>query len=333
MLQRCAFQTIASPALTQREVEFTKSAWLAGLRPDQRGAQQLREVKVEFPLLSRDVACVRCGGTIVTAAIACELVEPSPYRPKQGMLEFSVRQPYTERDSGAKSRELKTLTAFLERLIKTGGVVDTESLCMLPGRRVWSVSVDITVLNDEGNVTDVVVWATVAVLLHYRRPELTIRGNSVIVHPPHEREPVPLSVHHVPLPFSFVVTMDPSDRNRLSRQHKDNKELLEVVVDPTVAEATAAASSVVVAVNAEGQVCSVSKSEGCCIHLNELNYCMETAALLAPRVLSLIREAMAAHDVRRQEALQGQFLWVQKRSGVGRDVAVPETTKKARVET
>ncbi|PWV08218.1 putative ribosomal RNA processing protein 45 [Trypanosoma cruzi] len=333
MAHRCAFQTIASPALTQREVEFTKSAWIAGLRPDQRGAQQLREVNVDFPLLSRDVSCVRCGGTIVTAAIACELVEPFPCRPKHGIIDFSVRQPYTERDSSAKTAELKKLTAFLERLIKGGGVVDTEGLCVLPGRRVWSISVDVTVLNDEGNVTDVAVWATVAVLLHYRRPELTIRGDSVILHPTHERDPVPLSIHHTPLSFSFAITMAPGDRNKLARGRRDSQEALEVVVDPTFAEATAASSSVVVAVNAEGQVCSVSKSEGSCIHLNEVNHCMETASLLAPHILSLIRDAMAAHDKRRQEVLKRMFLWAQKRSGVTREVTEPESAKKLKTET
>ncbi|KEG06061.1 putative ribosomal RNA processing protein 45, partial [Trypanosoma grayi] len=195
MLHQRAAQIIASPALRQREVEFTKSAWLAGLRPDQRKPQQLRDVTVEFPLLSRDVVCVRCGGTVVTAAVACTLVEPYPYRPKHGMLEFSVRQPHTERDSTGRAAELKKLAAFLERLLKAGGAIDTESLCVLPGRRVWSLRVDVVVLNDDGNAADAAAWAAVAVLLHYRRPEVTVRGDTVTLHAPHEREPVPLALH------------------------------------------------------------------------------------------------------------------------------------------
>ncbi|KEG07287.1 putative ribosomal RNA processing protein 45, partial [Trypanosoma grayi] len=100
--------------------------------------------------------------------------------------------------------------------------------------------------------------------------------------------------------------------------------------DPTAAEAAAAASGVVVAVNAEGQVCAVCKSEGCCIGAAELSSCIEIATALAPKLLQQIRAAMAAHDARRQEALKGQFVWAQKRSGVSR--AETEEAKRARTE-
>nr|CCC90795.1 putative ribosomal RNA processing protein 45 [Trypanosoma congolense IL3000] len=162
--QRAAL-VIAGPALAQREVEFTKSAWLAGLRPDQRTAQQLREVSVEFPLLSRDLVVVRCGGTVVTGAVASALVEPVPQRPKHGLLNFSVRRLHTERDNPALSAaEERDLASFIDRLVRVGGVIDTAGLCVLPGRLVWSITVDVTVMNDEGNCGDVAVWA------RYRAP-------------------------------------------------------------------------------------------------------------------------------------------------------------------
>ncbi|CBH11556.1 ribosomal RNA processing protein 45 [Trypanosoma brucei gambiense DAL972] len=360
--QRAAL-VIASPALTQREVEFTKSAWLAGLRPDQRTAQQMREVSVEFPLLSRDVVVVRCGGSVVTAAIATALVEPTPQRPKHGLLHFSVRRLHTERDSpAADGSTQKNLVAFLERLVRTGGVIDTAGLCVLPGQKVWSLTVDVTIMNDEGNCNDAAVWAVIALLMHHRRPELTVRGSSVIVHPPHEREPVPLSVQHTPLPFTFAITMAPTEREKALNHQRalsatgsssgpqpssgvgnsidtasafaidgTSPQPLGVVVDPTTAESLAAASSIVVAINAEGQVCTVVKAEGCSIHLKDLNACIEAAGTLAPRVLDLIKVAMEAHDERRKTAMKGQFAWAQKRSGVGK---VEQTcVKKIKTET
>ncbi|KAG8346659.1 3' exoribonuclease family domain [Trypanosoma vivax] len=341
--QRTA-QTIASPALSQREVEFTKSSWLVGLRPDQRTAQQLRDVVVEFPLVTRDVVVVRCGGTVISGAIASNLVEPMPQRPKHGLLHFSVRLLQTERESPTATALTQTkLAAFLDRLIRTGGVLDTAALCVLPGERVWSITIDVTVLNDEGNSSDAVVWAAIALLLHHRRPELTIRGNSITVHPPHEREPVPLSVHHTPLPFTFAVTMSLEEYERTRRsitashQHVHSaggnsmpSQALCVVVDPTTSEALAAASTIVVAINAEGQVCALSKSEGCCVQVAELNQCIEIASILAPRVLGIIHAAMEAHDGKRQMALKEQFAWAQKRNAVGR--VEPESTKQLKTE-
>ncbi|KAH9600615.1 Exoribonuclease [Trypanosoma melophagium] len=330
----CAAVPLSRPALMRRGVDFTRAAWAAGLRADERGPAQLRPVAVDFPLPARNVARVRCGGTVVIATAADRLVEPHPRRPRHGMLNCNVRQNPTERDVQAQSQARRQLAAFLERVIKGGGVLDTESLCVLPGRRVWSITIDVVVLNDEGNTTDAAVWATMALLLHYRRPEITVRGNNVIVHPPHERDPVPLSIHHTPLSFGFVITAAPGTREKLARKTGTDvsETALDVVVDPTVEESLAAAATLVVAINAEGQVCAVSKTEGCCIRVAELNQCIQTASILAPRVMELIRDAMAAHDAKRQKTVKGQFLWAQKRAGVSR-VEEPETAKKKKEES
>lgn len=334
-------QPVPCDALLQRNVEFTRTAWRAGLRCDQRGPHQLRELSVEFPLLSRDLVQVRCGGTCATASVSCELVEPSPFRPKHGFFDVHVRQLLNERDSITKPKEVKRLGMYLERLFK-GSVIETEALCVLPGRRVWSITVSALVINDDGNALDVVQWAVLAALMHVRRPELTIRGDTVIVHPPHERDPVPLALHHLPVSCSYVVTQDPQRMELEARAavlraaggpgaagHSGVSPavspdvVLRVVVDPTAEEATAAATSIVIAVNGEGQVCAMEKGEGCDVPWELMQECMHTTLLLAPPILETIQVAMATHDKKREEALKGQFLWAQKRTGVGRAEVAP----------
>ncbi|KAG5479146.1 hypothetical protein LSCM1_02999 [Leishmania martiniquensis] len=354
---------VPADALVQRNVEFTRAAWKAGLRPDQREANELRVVEIDFPLLSCDIVQVKCGNTVAVATVSCDLVEPSPYRPKHGFFEVHARQLLHERDPLDQPKELKRISMYLTRLL-SGSVLETEGLCVIPGRRVWSIDAEVIVMNSDGNVQDVAQWAVMAALQHVRRPELTIRGDDVIVHPPHERDPVPLPLHHIPLSFTFAVCANPQEvqlavraatlrraqappagtsmRANEDEDDAHEKELawsydaLQVVVDPGLDEAAAAACTVSVSVNGEGHVCSLEKADGCDVSIAHMERCMKTASKLAQALLTQMKESMEAHDAKRREAVRSQFLWAQERRGiqavttVGDDGA--QATKKAKTD-
>lgn len=360
---------VPADALVQRNVEFAQTAWKAGLRPDQREANQLRLIEIEFPLLSRDMVQVKCGNTVATATVTCDLVEPMPFRPKHGFFEVHARQLLHERDPLDQPKAIKQISMYLTRLL-SGSVIETEGLCVIPGRRVWSIDAEVLILNDDGNVHDVAQWAVMAALQHVRRPELTIRGEDVLVHPPHERDPVPLSLHHIPLSFTFAVCVNPMQLQLAARaavlrragagpagaassggqgsgegaEEKDDEDegeaqawtedALQVVVDPSLEEAAAAACTVSVAVNAEGHVCSLEKADGCDVSLEQLEQCMQTAIQLTPALLAQMTESMEAHNVKRKAAVRSQFLWAQQRLGI-QAAAKPQddqAAKKAKTE-
>jgi len=52
---------------------------------------------------------------------------------------------------------------------------------------VWAVRVDVHVLNYDGNVIDVASVAAVAALMHFRRPDVSVCGEDIIIHSPSER--------------------------------------------------------------------------------------------------------------------------------------------------
>lgn len=341
MLARPAVPVPAS-ALIHHNAVFAKQAWRYGLRPDRREADQLRVVEFDCPLLSRNYVQVRCGGTVASASVSCDLVEPSPYKPKHGFFDIRARQVLNEKDPLEQPREVKQLGMFLSRLL-TGSVLDTEGLCVLPGRRVWAVAVEVVVMNDEGNIRDVAEWAVMAALQHVRRPELTIRGDEVVIHPPHERDPVPLSLHHIPLSFTFAVCTDPQALQLKARSTAlqrrggapshggssaaaapDKEEevvewsndALTVVVDPTTEEMAAAACTICIAVNGEGQMCAMEKGEGCDVQLPVLQECMAKAHLLSAALMAQMKESLLAHEAKRKDVLRSQFLWAQQRSGI-----------------
>ena len=129
--------------------------------------------------------------------------------------------------------------------MRESDAIDTESLCIIAGKKVWSVRCDVRVLDDGGNALDCVSLATATALLHARRPDITVDGHRVIVHSSDERAPLPLPIHHVPLCVSFVFF--------------DGATYL---CDATREEQAAGLGEVVLAVNAHGELCGARKSGG-----------------------------------------------------------------------
>lgn len=79
---------------------------------------------------------------------------------------------------------------------------------------MWSLSVDVHVLDNGGNLADACMLCTLAALMAFRRPDTQVAAGGagadderarVTVLSPSLREPVPLSLHHLPLAVSFAL--------------------------------------------------------------------------------------------------------------------------------
>lgn len=79
--------------------------------------------------------------------------------------------------------------------------------CVLP--QVWHLRVDVHVLDHCGNLTDACGLSALAALMAFRRPDVTVGGGedgqAITVHSPEVREPLPLSIHHLPVPVTFAL--------------------------------------------------------------------------------------------------------------------------------
>ena len=96
---------------------------------------------------------------------------------------------------GRPSDDVVHAGRVIERAIKQSRAVDTEALCIVPGEKVWSLRVDIRILDDEGNVVDCACLAAMASLHHFRRPEVSISGEDVVI--------VRVFSFSFPFPFPF----------------------------------------------------------------------------------------------------------------------------------
>lgn len=119
------------------------------------------------------------GGTKVLAQTSCSVAAPYPDRPTEGHVRYNVElSPMASPafETGRPSSLQTTLTRTLEQSLRESRALDTESLCIAAGEKVWSLRVDVTVLDHEGNLADAVVLAATASLVHFRRPYVSVAG-------------------------------------------------------------------------------------------------------------------------------------------------------------
>lgn len=99
---------------------------------------------------------------------------------------------------------------MLDSILKDSRMIETESLCVLAGKQVWSIVIHVQVLSTEGNVLDVSIFAALAALLAFRRPDFRIddNGSGVSFYSFAEKTPQPLVLQFLPLAISFAIFGD-----------------------------------------------------------------------------------------------------------------------------
>ena len=65
--------------------------------------------------------------------------------------------------------------------------------------------INLFILDHNGNLIDCASIAAVTALLHFKRPEVAINGNEVTAYSTADREPVSLSIHHIPIAITFAL--------------------------------------------------------------------------------------------------------------------------------
>ena len=159
------------------------------------------------------------------------------------------------------------------------------------------------VLDHDGGLIDASCVAVIAALRHFRRPEVKVEGEKVIVFTAEERVPVPLGMLHFPycVTASFFVTA--STRRR---DHEGvGEEHAMVVIDATLQESRISAGEVVVTANKGGEVCQVAKLGGLPVDAVLLLRCVEMAAKKAGEVSKIVDGALKGEEYRRDK---GGFL-------------------------
>ncbi|KAF3452507.1 hypothetical protein FNV43_RR02940 [Rhamnella rubrinervis] len=274
--------------LTVNEKKFIETALQSELRIDGRRPFDYRKVAIKF---GKDdgSAEVRLGHTHVMAFVTAQLVQPYRDRPNEGSLaiftEFSpMADPSFE--PGRPGESAVELGRVIDRGLRESRAVDTESLCVLSGKLVWAIRVDLHIIDNGGNLVDTANIAALAALLTFRRPECSLGGEDgqeVIVHPPEVREPLPLIIHHLPIAVTFAFFGNENS----------------MVIDPTHHEEAVMGGRMTATLNANGDVCAIQKAGGEGVLQSIIMHCLRFASVKAGDITENIKKAVDSYNIER----------------------------------
>ncbi|XP_075506223.1 exosome complex component RRP45A-like isoform X4 [Primulina tabacum] len=274
--------------MTLNEKKFIETALLSDLRIDGRGPFDYRNVAIKFGREDGSSE-VQLGQTHVMGFVTSQLVQPYRDRPNEGTLsiytEFStMADPSFE--IGRPGVFAVELGRIVDRGLRESRAVDTESLCVVAGKWVWSIRIDLHILDNGGNLVDAANIAALVALLTFRRPECTLGGDNdqeVIIHSPEVREPLPLIVHHFPVAITFAFIGSEST----------------VVIDPSNFEEAVMGGKLTATLNTNGDVCAIQKAGGDGVVQSVIMQCLRIASVKAADITNKIKKAVESYNTER----------------------------------
>ena len=146
-----------------------------GIRFDGRKPLQYRNIKIEYGIsnTAEGSARVKIGKTEVLAGVKLGIMEPYSDTPDEGTLMVETRlSPMSNPEfEGFPDINSIEIARIVDRGIRESKAIDMKRLCIKKGEKVWSVSIDIVTINDDGNLIDASALASIAAIKNARFPE------------------------------------------------------------------------------------------------------------------------------------------------------------------
>ncbi|KXJ22400.1 exosome complex component RRP45 isoform X2 [Exaiptasia diaphana] len=279
--------------LANCEKDFILQCIRSRKRLDGRETYDYRNIKVSFGV-ERGHCEVQLGKTRVLAQVSCEITKPKENRQTEGQIFINIElstmaSPAFE--AGRMTEYGVELNRFMERFFIESRAVDMESLCIVAGEKVWSVRVDVQVLDHGGNILDCASIAAITALKHFRRPDVSVMGEEVTVHSHQDREPVSLSILHMPVCVTFAFF--------------DDGELL--LVDPTDKEEAVMDGHMMMAMNIHREICGAVMGGGVSLEIDQIVRCSKIAVVKVTEIIELIKSSLSEDEKQRLTGKIGVF--------------------------
>lgn len=279
------------------ERDFLLEGLWEGKRLDGRRWMDCRQLDISFGT-DWGSCQVTIGKTRVLAQVSSQVTEPRIARPNEGILIVNVElspMAAPKFEGGRPSEEGVEINRTLERCLKESKCLDLESLCIISDEKVWTVRLDLHVLNHEGSLADCCSVAGLAALAHFRRPDVTLQGDLVTVHPINERDPVPLAVHHHPVATTFAMFQMPDSTETLT------------VCEPSRLEEEVMMGKMVIGVNAYREICTLHLAGQVLVDKGMVNRLAGIAAEKAKKTVEKIKQALAEEEELRKTGASRGF--------------------------
>ncbi|MCL6577950.1 MAG: exosome complex protein Rrp42 [Candidatus Bathyarchaeota archaeon] len=213
-----------------------------GKRLDDRELTDYREIKLEQGIIERAEGSARVllGKTEVMVGTKIETGEPFPDTPNEGVLTVNaelVPLASSTFEPGPPDENSIELARIVDRGIRESKAIDTEKLCIEPGKKVFVVFVDVYVLNHDGNLIDASALAAMAALLNTKMPNYEVEEGEVKLKSGY----TPLPMKKCPITITFAKIND------------------KLIIDPCLEEEQVMDARISIAIDDDGNICAIQK--------------------------------------------------------------------------
>jgi exosome complex component RRP42 len=243
-----------------------------GKRLDGRDFSELRSLEIEVDIIKKanGSARVKLGDTEVIAGVKVETGEPFEGLENKGALIVSAEvlptaSPHIE--PGPPDEEVVELARVVDRGVRESEMIDLDQLVLVPGKIVYTIFVDCSVINADGNLFDATSYATVAALLSAKLPIFQMQDGSVI----DTGKTKDMPVTTIPVSTTAVRIGD------------------FVLIDPVAEEEACMDARITIATTPEG-FCAVQKGFAGSFTVDQLKKTSETARIKGEEVRARLQE-------------------------------------------
>lgn len=244
-----------------------------GKRIDERSPYEFRKITIQTNVVEKanGSALVSMGSTRILTGIKVELGTPYSDRPNEGV--FSVNAellPLASKsfEPGPPDERGIELARVVDRCVREGKAIDLEKLCIVPGKMVYVLYIDIYVLDYDGNYFDPSVMSAMAALATCTIPRYSAAGERL------EGEYMRVPIRDVPLSVTIGIIKD------------------KVLVDPCSAEEGSLDTSIVIGMDSASNVVAIHKNSPGHIPLHLMESIIDIAEEQIGKMRALFREVV-----------------------------------------
>ncbi|MCC6042143.1 MAG: exosome complex protein Rrp42 [Candidatus Verstraetearchaeota archaeon] len=248
----------------------------SGRRVDGRGLEDLRPVEIRCRSVknAEGSAEVRLGKTLAIAGVKTSIGTPFADTPDMGVMivnaEFlPIASPTFE--PGPPDENAIELARVIDRGLRRAEMIDLKQLCIVPGKAVWEVWIDIHALNHDGNLMDASALAAVAAILTAEVPKAMVNEKGEVTINKSERQRLPIK--SIPITVTMAKIGD------------------KLVVDPNLDEEEVA-DAFLTATFVDDKVCAIQKRGERGLTAEETMKALQIARQKAHELLKTVREVV-----------------------------------------
>ena len=244
-----------------------------GKRLDGRNLDEIRPFEAEVNVIRKanGSSKVNLGNSEVVAGVKVETGRPFEGLENKGALILSAEilptaSPYIE--PGPPDEETIELARVVDRGIRESEMIDLDKLVLVPGEIVYTIFVDCSIINADGNLFDATSYAVVSALISSKIPIFKVQDGKVIDSGDVQEPPLTT----IPISITAARVGDT------------------VILDPTAEEEACMDARITITTNSNSDFTAVQKGSTGAFTLEQLKKEAEAARIKGTEVRSKIKE-------------------------------------------